>query len=202
MFLHLSVILFRGVWSHFLSGYLVPFSFGGVCLLRRYGTPPLVLTSSGSHQSRWCASYWNALLLEHKNRKLQECIPVGCVPPTHYHSGGLCLGALPFSPEDPPGRRPPWTETPRTKTQLNRDPPDRDRPGQRPPRQRPPGQITAASKFLSVSVSVSGWLQKVSRNHSLLENGYGRPSVTIDPLTNWRSGQWVNGYRRSSVTIF
>ena len=43
--------------------------------------------------------------------KKQECIPVGCVPPTCYHtgggslSGGVCLGGLPD--RDPP----PWTES-------------------------------------------------------------------------------------------
>ena len=35
----------------------------------------------------------------------QECIPVGCVPPTLYILGGV-------SDTDPPGQRPPWTETP------------------------------------------------------------------------------------------
>ena len=57
------------------------------------------------------------------------------------------------------------------------------------------------SVSVSVSVSVSRWLQKVFRNHSPLENCYRRPSVTIDPLTTGSIGQWVNGYRRSSVTI-
>ena len=116
-----------------------------------------------------------------------------------------------------------WTETP-----LDRDPQDKDPTGQRPSRQRPPRQRPPwtetpkaetpwtdnkdpldrvckkrlESVSVSVSVSISGWLQKVFRNHTLLENCYGRPSVTIDPLTNWPSGQWVNGYRRSSVTIF
>ena len=154
---------------------------GGVCLLRRYGTSLLVLTSSGSHQSRRCASYWNAFLLEHKNRKKQECIPVGCVPPTHYHTGGLCLGALPFSPEDPPGQRPPgqrpnWTETPQTETAL-----DRDRPGQRPPRQRHPGQIT------ETPWTETPWTESVKNVWNLFQFLY------LFPL--------VDGYRRFSVTI-
>ena len=58
----------------------------------------------------------------------QECIPVGCVPPTHYHMGGLCLGV----PQTPPGRdlldRDPQTETPRQRTPWTMTSP----PGQRP----------------------------------------------------------------------
>ena len=54
----------------------------------------------------------------------QECIPVRCVPPARYRTGGL-------HDRDPPGQRPPWTET-----HLDRDPLDRDPPRQRPPRQR------------------------------------------------------------------
>ena len=46
-----------------------------------------------------------------QQNKLQECIPVGCVPPALYRTGGL------------PDRDPsPWTETP---------------PGQKPPRTNP-----------------------------------------------------------------
>ena len=52
----------------------------------------------------------------------QECIPVGCVPPTRYHTGrGLCLRGVsitktpldryPPDRDPPPGQRPPWTET-------------------------------------------------------------------------------------------
>ena len=53
----------------------------------------------------------------------QECIPVGCVTSTYYHTGGrgLCHGD-PLD-RDQPGQNPPWTETP----------PDRDQPGQRLP---------------------------------------------------------------------
>ena len=40
----------------------------------------------------------------------QECIPVGCVPPAHYCTGGLCLGGLPDRDLLP------WTETPRMET--------------------------------------------------------------------------------------
>ena len=43
----------------------------------------------------------------------QKCIPVGCLPPARYRTGGLCL----------PYRDSPWTET-----SLDRDP-----LGQRPP---------------------------------------------------------------------
>ena len=82
----------------------------------------------------------------------QECIPVGCIPPTHYHMGGL-------HDRDPPDRDPlnrdpftetpqqsPWTETPWIETLPHRDPRQRH-PGQRPPdrdppRQRPLGQRT------------------------------------------------------------
>ena len=61
----------------------------------------------------------------------QECIPVGCVPPTRYHTGSLCPGGSNRDPlgKEPPGQRlPPWTETS----------PGQKPPGQRPPRQRPP----------------------------------------------------------------
>ena len=50
----------------------------------------------------------------------QECIPVGCVPPTIYHTGGS-----------------PWTETPLTETPLDRDP-SRQRPPDRDPLDRDP----------------------------------------------------------------
>ena len=44
-------------------------------------------------------------------------------------------------------------------------------------------KIRLESVSVSVSVSVggmvSGWLQKVFRNHPPAENGYGKPSVTI-----------------------
>ena len=89
--------------------------------------------------------------------KTQECIPVGCVPPIHYHMGGLpdrdSLDRDPLDRDLPgqrsPGQRPPWTETSWTETppSLDRDPldgdpqtdtsMDRDSPchvmGQRPP---------------------------------------------------------------------
>ena len=89
MFLHLSVILFtRGggglVWSHFLSGCLIPCSFwggglhprrggspfrGGVSIQRGYDTTPqLVLSLSGSHQSGRYVSYWNSYLFLHCSR--------------------------------------------------------------------------------------------------------------------------------------
>ena len=69
------------------------------------------------------------------------------------------------------------------------------------------------SVSVSVSVSISRWLQKVFCNHSLPGNGYGRPSVTIC----WGGGGvnefgWLqkvfhnhslaeNGYGKPSVTI-
>ena len=57
-----------------------------------------------------CRSY----LRTNNHRHKQESIPVGCVPPARYRTGGSPWAR-------PPGQRPPWTETPS-------------------PRQRPPGQ--------------------------------------------------------------
>ena len=54
------------------------------------------------------------------NQIQQECIPVECVLPALYRTGGS------------PWQRPPWT-----KTSMDRNP-----PGQKPPGQRPPGQGT------------------------------------------------------------
>ena len=94
--------------------------------------------------------------------RLQECIPVGCVPSARYCVwGGLCPGVsltetpldrdIPWT-ETPMDRdcpdRDPWTETAQTETPLDRDPSwtethwtetpqDRDSPRQRPPGQRP-----------------------------------------------------------------
>ena len=78
----------------------------------------------------------------------QECIPVGCVPPARYRTGGLCHG-------DPPDRDPPWTETPQTETPLDRDlsdtdPLDTDPLRQRPPGQRPPGMETPRTETPSL----------------------------------------------------
>ena len=57
----------------------------------------------------------------------QECMPVGCILPAHYHTErGVSLTETPLD------RDPPWTETPRTETPPDRDPP-RDPRGQRPP---------------------------------------------------------------------
>ena len=58
----------------------------------------------------------------------QECIPVGCVQPALYHTGGL-----PDRTSLDREQRPPSTET---------TCPDRDPLGQRPPGQRPSGQRT------------------------------------------------------------
>ena len=91
----------------------------------------------------------------------QECIPVGCIPPTCYHTGGSLWqrppGQRPLERGPPgqrpsgqrlPGQRPPWIETcdkdhldrdPRretsqTETPLDRDPPLTETPlGHRPP---------------------------------------------------------------------
>ena len=61
-------------------------------------------------------------LLSHPEIIKQECIPVGCVLPARYRTGGLL------------DRDRPWTETPLERLPLDRDPPL----GQRPPhRQRP-----------------------------------------------------------------
>ena len=59
------------------------------------------------------------------NIKKQECIPVGCVLPTLYHTRGLPDRDPPSLDRDPPGQRP-----------LNRDSPWTETPRQRPPAQR------------------------------------------------------------------
>ena len=85
----------------------------------------------------------------------QECIPVGCIPPAHYRTGGLCPVGLPnWDPpgqrppswtetplnRDPPRQRPPWTETPWTQNSLwTETPPKTEAPWTETPRQRPPG---------------------------------------------------------------
>ena len=57
-----------------------------------------------------------------KKCKKQECIPVGCIPPAHYCTGGGGVSHMETPPDrdppdrDPPGQRPPWTETPWTET--------------------------------------------------------------------------------------
>ena len=56
----------------------------------------------------------------------QECIPVGCILPTHYCTGGIH------------DRDPPWTETLCTETPGQRPPLDIDPSRQRPPRRRSP----------------------------------------------------------------
>ena len=69
------------------------------------------------------------------NSYVQECIPIGCIPPAHNHTWA---GGLPE--QRPSGQRPPWKESSQTETPiLDRDPPplDSDLPGQRPPGQRP-----------------------------------------------------------------
>ena len=60
----------------------------------------------------------------------QECIPVGCVPPAHYRTGGL-------HDRDPPGQRPrsPDRDPHRTETLQQKHPWDRDRD---PPRDQDP----------------------------------------------------------------
>ena len=64
----------------------------------------------------------------------QECIPVRCVPPARYRTGGL-------HDRDPPGQRPPWTETHLDRDPLDRDPP-RQRPLKDPPDRDPPDKNT------------------------------------------------------------
>ena len=50
-------------------------------------------------------------------RREQECIPVGCVPPARYHTGGLPDRDTPGAETSPPDREPPgqrhplWTES-------------------------------------------------------------------------------------------
>ena len=72
----------------------------------------------------------------------QESIPVGCVPPALYHTGGSSWQRLP------------WTETP-----LNRDPLDRD-PLDRDPLDRDPSLWTESQtgvKTLPSRNFVCGW---------------------------------------------
>ena len=54
-------------------------------------------------------------LLRVETYYLQECIPVGCIPPAHYRTGGS-------HDRDTPDKEPPDRDP------LDRDPPDRDRP--------------------------------------------------------------------------
>ena len=71
----------------------------------------------------------------------RECIPVGCVPPARYRTGGLS-NRDPLD-RDPLGRDPldrdpsPWTRTP---------PSGQRPPGTETPRQRPPsGHVTCVA---------------------------------------------------------
>ena len=87
-------------------------------------------------------------------QKKQEFIPVGCVPPFRYRTGGLCRGEGGLPNRDPPGQIPPdidpagqrpypRTDTPRQRPRWTETlPQDRDPPqscdlwcilGQRPP---------------------------------------------------------------------
>ena len=107
--------------------------------------PLLLLVTPTCHLRAY--SYQVEMAAKTKKIKEQECIPVGCIPPAHYHTGG--------SPWDPPGQRPPWTSRDppnRDPPPLDRDPPppDRDPSGQKLPRtethpwkQIPPGQRPA-----------------------------------------------------------
>ena len=86
-----------------------------------FATPQCTACSGSMVRTLECA--------EVKNNEIEESIPVGCIPPTLYRSGGGVSLV-----RDPLDREPPWTETPWTETPL-----DRDLHGQRtPPRPRPP----------------------------------------------------------------
>ena len=69
----------------------------------------------------------------------QGGICLGYLPPTHYHTGGLCSGvsvggvSLTENPldRDPLDRDAPWTETPGQRPSWTETPLDRDPPGQR-----------------------------------------------------------------------
>ena len=82
-----------------------------------------------------CIHHWK--ILTSNKIKLQECIPVGCVPPAYYCTRGFTDRDLPGQRR--PGQRPPpldrdpipWREIPPRQRPLDRDP-----PGQRSPRQR------------------------------------------------------------------
>ena len=69
-------------------------------------------------------------LLRVETYYLQECIPVGCIPPALYHAGGI-------HDRDPPNRDP-RTETPGIETPPRTETPQTETPRQRTPRQRPP----------------------------------------------------------------
>ena len=98
----------------------------------------------------------------------QECIPVGCVPPTFYRTRGLPDRGPPdrdtldrdthpldrdthpldrdthpldrdITGDRPPRQRPPWTETPWTETPWT-ETPWTETPWTETPRQRTPGQ--------------------------------------------------------------
>ena len=86
-----------------------------------FATPQCTACSGSMVRTLECA--------EVKNNEIEESIPVGCIPPTLYRSGGgVSLDRDPLDREPPwtenaPGQRPPWTET-----SMDRDPPDRDLP--------------------------------------------------------------------------
>ena len=68
--------------------------------------------------------------------QLQECIPVGCVPPAHLPYPAVSNGGfapLPDADLPPPGCRPAWMQTPAM---------DADPPGCRPPEADPTVNIT------------------------------------------------------------
>ena len=109
----------------------------------RPGTPPEA-DCSIQLMSSWYASYWNASLLAkldsfvgmywNKNKFKQECISVGCVPPTAVAIRGGLLHA-------PPEPDPPWEQAPQEQAPPARDTPQSGHPQTRhPPEQVPPDQ--------------------------------------------------------------
>ena len=102
----------------------------------------------------------------------QECIPVGCILPTHYCTGGYPWQRPPMDRDplyrDPrtettPGHRPFQAETPQAEIPLDRDPPgqretpwDRDPPSRDRDRDMPCGQ-TDTCENITFANFVCGW---------------------------------------------
>ena len=97
----------------------------------------------------------------------QECIPVGCVLPACYHTGGLDppdrdppdRDPLDRDPqtETPMDRDPPWTDTPMDRDPLDRDPNTETPPGQRPPDRDP--QIETPSSWTETPGQQPPWTE-------------------------------------------
>ena len=78
-------------------------------------------------ESSWL--YWTC-----GNEIKQECIPMGCVPPTLYCTRGVSVQGVSLNRDPPPRQRSPWHRIPFEQ----RPPQDRDPPRQRLPWHRTP----------------------------------------------------------------